>query len=365
MNEPLAPVVRRAGAAGIRGDHPFVRPRAWLAATLSTLIIVSGTAAAGDEPAPFVPGEISIGEPLPLPGAAPTAPPPPRFGAIPSAAPAAPRAPATTGGWFGWTLDDSVVVGRLVVVAVAADGPAARAGIRPQDILVALDGKRPATVDELSSIVAGLPAGRTVAAAVARADGIEEVSLTPQAAPPPAAARRSSATVAPAADWQPATEGEPPPTPAVVRSRTPSPPTAPAANPDPPRRLADPAGAGGRPALGVRTRPVDPAIQARFALPRAAGALVIGVVHELPASRAGVPPGAVIIALDERAVESPDDLSRLVAAGPIGTPVTIRYVLPGGGTHDASVSLERLSPALERALVSPPLSAGAGATADE
>ncbi|NBV46404.1 MAG: PDZ domain-containing protein [Planctomycetia bacterium] len=326
---------------------------------------------AGDEPAPFLPGEISIGTPLPLPGrdegrpapATATTPPPPfslvappadptpattpatatapRAAVTPlpatSPPPATPREPSPAAGWFGWTLDDNVVTGRLVVAEVTADGPAARAGIRPQDILLAIDGHRLSSADELAAALAAIPAGRTVSAAFARAGGIEEVSLTPR--PRPRAGRTSAAVgatraddrVAPAAAWQPAT-GSPPP----------------------PRRL-DAAGlAAGRPALGVRTLPVDAATQSRFALPQASGALVIGVVHELPAARAGVPPGAVIVALDHHPVASPEDLSRLVASGPVDTPVTVRYVLPGGTTHDAEVALQRITPDFARALAAPP-----------
>jgi membrane-associated protease RseP (regulator of RpoE activity) len=338
-----------------------------------------GRAPAGDEPAPFVPGEISIGTPLSLPvrdegrpapvGAitppppfslvappadpattapAPTSPPTspapataPRPAATPRLATpsraAAPREPAPAAGWFGWTLDDGVVTGRLVVADVTADGPAARAGIRPQDILLAIDGHRLSSADQLAAALAAIPAGRTVSAAVARAGGIEEVSITPQPRPrsgrtgAAVATTRADDRVTPAAAWQPAT-----------------------ASPPPPRRF-DAAGlTAGRPALGVRTLPVDAATQARFALPQASGALVIGVVHELPAARAGVPPGAVIVALDQRPVESPEDLSRLVASGPVDTPVTVRYVLPGGKTHDAEVSLQRITPDFARALAAPP-----------
>jgi len=332
-------------------------------------------ASAGDEAAPFVPGEISIGTPLPLPGrdegrpapAAATTPPPP-FSLVappadtatattpatatapravvtprPATSPraATPREPSPAAGWFGWTLDDSVVAGRLVVADVTADGPAARAGIRPQDILLAIDGHRLSSADELAAALAAIPAGRTVSAAVARAGGIEEVSITPQPRPrsgrtgAAVATTRADDRVTPAAAWQPAT-----------------------ASPPPPRRLDTAGLAAGRPALGVRTLPVDPATQSRFALPQAAGALVIGVVHELPAARAGVPPGAVIVALDQRPVASPEDLSRLVASGPVDTPVTVRYVLPGGTTHDAEVSLQRITPDFARALAAPPATSG-------
>jgi membrane-associated protease RseP (regulator of RpoE activity) len=140
-----------------------------------------------------------------------------------------------------------------------------------------------------------------------------------------------------------------------------------------PRRFGEPAGlvsapivpvpaapfpratASGRPALGVRTVPVDTSMQSRFRLPDPSGAFVIGVVHDLPASRAGVPPGSVIVAINERPVGSPQDLSQLVSHGPVGIPVSLTYVRPGGEAKRAEVVLQPLEAPLERALVGEPV----------
>jgi membrane-associated protease RseP (regulator of RpoE activity) len=132
-------------------------------------------------------------------------------------------------------------------------------------------------------------------------------------------------------------------------------PAAPTPVAEPPARVPQPAlAAGGRIALGVRTIPIDPDMQARFNLPAASGAYVIGVVGDLPASKAGVPPGSVIVALDERPVRSPDELTRLVTSGPVGKPVPLEYVLPGGASRRAEVVLQTLEQPLEEALVGPP-----------
>ena len=136
-------------------------------------------------------------------------------------------------------------------------------------------------------------------------------------------------------------------------------PAAPVAAAEPPTRVPQAAGnTGGRIALGVRTIPIDPGMQARFNLPAASGAYVIGVVGDLPASKAGVPPGSVIVALDERPVRSPDELTRLVTSGPVGTPVPLEYVLPGGTARRAEVVLQTLEQPLEEALVGSPTPAG-------
>jgi serine protease Do len=101
----------------------------------------------------------------------------------------------------------------------------------------------------------------------------------------------------------------------------------------------------------VRTVPIDPGIQTRFRLPQAAGAYVIGVVGDLPASKAGIPPGSVIVSLGDRPVRSPQELTQLVSAGPIDRPVSLLYVLPGGAEKRADVVLQSLELPLEQALV--------------
>jgi len=107
----------------------------------------------------------------------------------------------------------------------------------------------------------------------------------------------------------------------------------------------------GRTALGVRTVPVDAATRARFQLHEQQGAMVIGVVHDLPAARAGVPPGSVIVAINRQPVRSPQDLTHLVTQGPVGRPVPLEYVLPGGESRKADVVLQSLDRPLEQALV--------------
>ena len=294
---------------------------------------------------PFQPGEISIGEPLQLPArpriAAPAETPTieaPRV--APEASAAVP--PAAGNGWIGLTVDDKLVTGRLVVVDVAAAGPADQAGVRVQNHLLAIDGVPLRSADQLAAALAAIAPGSTVKVAIGRGDRIDEVSLQATARPSKPLAR----------EWQKAE----PPEPVVVREPPPAfapavaaPARTPPAN-SPPQAAAS---GTGRTALGVRTMPVDPAVAERFKLTQPSGALVIGVVHDLPASKAGVPPGSVIVALDNQPVRSPNELTQLVTRGPIGRPVTLQYILPGGEQRRAEVSLQSLEVPLERALVGP------------
>ena len=319
--------------------------------------------------------DISIGEPVTLPFATPLAPPGPDR-RVPDRP--APNRPATPGlgiappaaagtGWLGFAVDDTVVTGRLVVVEVSPDGPAAKAGVRPQDMLLAINGNHLQTGDELAAALAAIVPGQRVKMAVGRDNRVEDVVAQASSRPPAAVAR----------DWQSATASQMIP-PNVAPSAFPAAPPglvapsrlvpeatslgvlpAPTANLTPtanqsanptPTATANPT-IGGRTALGVRTVPVDPNVQTRFRLSDAQGAFVIGVVQDLPASKAGVPPGSVIVAINNQPVRSPQDLTHLVARGPVGTPVPLHYVLPGGQSKQAEVVLQSLEQPLERALI--------------
>ena len=365
----------------------------------------------------FQPEDISIGEPISLPRATPLASPAPGRPPLPpptvpaggpfqttpsqlpsviapaSQAPLIPpaQAPARAaaaqaladpsaslqsaaagGGWLGIAVDDTVVTGRLVVVEVAPGGPAAKAGVRPQDVLLAINGSQLHNGDEMAAALAAITPGQQVKMAVGRDSRVEDVVAQASARPPEALSR----------DWQSAVAGQaaapaaapsasvlasaaaPPalvaPTGLVPETATVSvlpPPAAllPARAATDPPQLARPAtatpAASGRTALGVRTVPVDPSVQSRFQLSEPQGAFVIGVVQDLPASKAGVPPGSVIVAINHQPVRSPQDLTQLVARGPVGTPVPLLYVLPGGQSKQADVVLQSLQQPLERALI--------------
>ena len=387
----------------------------WFAALVGMAVTVCGgtLAAAADEAPAFTPEDISIGEPISLPFATPLAAPSPGRPPAPPVAPAAagsfpipasqlpsviapaphaapiqlPQAagqaagqpPADTvasfdaaaagNGWLGISVDDTMVTGRLVVVEVAPDGPAAKAGVRPQDMLLAINGVHLQNGDEMAAALAAIMPGQRVKMAVGRDNQVEDVVAQASARPPAAVSREwqsatanqnirpsASAAISPAAppDLVAPTRLVPeplaigtPPAPVTVAPT----PTAPGA----------PTAPGGRTALGVRTVPVDPNVQSRFRLSDAQGAFVIGVVQNLPASKAGVPPGSVIVAINHQPVRSPQDLTQLVARGPVGTPVLLQYVLPGGQSKQAEVVLQSLEQPLERALIG---SGKAGQTAE-
>ncbi len=380
-------------------------------------VVRSDEAAKADTPKPgFEPGDIAIGEPIPLPFAAPRteiAPPPP---ATPPSDPAEPKSlltdphasasvsasPARGTGWIGLQVAESTEPGRWAISEVARGGPAATAGITVGDEVRAIDGVLLRSAEDVAQALTSLAAGQRVSLALARDGQPLDISLLAVERPVALSSRTWQSSPEPSPDAEPPTpaaapsfETSPPPFASAPRFTAPAPDAAglpPAPDPDPmprtspspftaPERAAEPpavaaperfgapptipatlpapaSSPSGRTALGVRTLPIDPELQSRFKLPDPNGAYVIGVVQDLPASKAGVPPGSVIVALDNRPVRSPDELTRLVTTGPVGRPVSLQYVLPGGASHRAEVVLQSLERPLEAALVGPdPMSA--------
>jgi S1-C subfamily serine protease len=360
----------------------------WGPATyIAVAMLQSGPAAARAEDPPaapaFEPGQISVGEPIPLP----FAPPPDVAAAATDAVEKVPRTPqpaalslvpgdhlpaasptAAGTGWLGLVVAESRTPGRWMVAEVAPGSPAAVAGIEAGDDVRAINGTLLRNAEDVSQTLTSIAPGQQIGVAVARGDSVRDFLLKAVPRPAPVASR----------DWQPSPAPTPvetttPPavaTPAAVPERFPAPAatrtilTPPVTPPvEPPARLtgglppsdAPPAASvgRGRTALGVRTVPIDPGTQARFRLPQPSGAYVIGVVQDLPAAKAGLPPGSVIVAIDNRPVVSPNDLTRMVTSGPVGRPVSLQYILPGGESKQAEVVLQSLELPLERALVGP------------
>jgi membrane-associated protease RseP (regulator of RpoE activity) len=277
----------------------------------------------------------------------------------------------------------AIASGQTVRVAIARNDDlqdlVLEADARPA---VAATRTQPPPLDATPPSFAGTPSAPMVAAAPAPLP--EPVTAVPRAAPtnpwgmaPQPAAAPMATPVAPPANVPAVADNPAPPR---FGSAEPVYATPPAASPaagregwgetrrddrlndrrfdPPPAASAASAATGGRIALGVRTMPIDPATQSRFNLSEPAGAYVFGVVEDLPASRAGVPPGSVIVALDGRPVRSPGELTQLVSAGPLDRPVTLQFVLPGGESRRASVELQSLTAPVVEALAGPQATTG-------
>lgn len=89
--------------------------------------------------------------------------------------------------------------------------------------------------------------------------------------------------------------------------------------------------------LGIAGQPVR-LPESQRADGREEALLVVGVTEGSPASLAGIMVGDVILALDNHAVESPEDLLDLLLGERVGRPVTLR-VLRGGKTTELEVTV--------------------------
>ncbi len=77
----------------------------------------------------------------------------------------------------------------VVITGVLQNGPAARAGIRPGDVIVQVDQQKTGNVSELLSQVAALEPGKPARVQVWRAQGLSELTITPGMRPAPAQRR--------------------------------------------------------------------------------------------------------------------------------------------------------------------------------
>jgi hypothetical protein len=107
-----------------------------------------------------------------------------------------------------------------------------------------------------------------------------------------------------------------------------NPPSTPAANADqplPPPIESVPRNVPARAGLGIRLGPVTEAVVREQRLAVRRGAVITAIEQGSAADRAGLPIGAVIVALDGRRVDHPDDLVQAVQASRPGTDVELTY----------------------------------------
>ena len=209
-------------------------------------------------------------------------------------------------GYLGVTADDRQDAGRGVrIVQVAADGPAAQAGLQNGDLVVAIDGQPIRTMDDMAQALDQKVSGTRLTFTVERSGQSRQFQVAlgrkPQSRPQPTAP-----------------ETLPPPS---------APPQSAAPRNVPGPNGPAPSTAAPRPRLGVRTLAVSEEVRLQNKLPDTRGAAVIAVSPDSPAARAGIPVGAVISAVDERRVDSPQTLASAISQA--GGEVTLAYFEQG------------------------------------
>jgi serine protease Do len=93
--------------------------------------------------------------------------------------------------------------------------------------------------------------------------------------------------------------------------------------------------------LGVSIQPITSELSKAMKLENSKGALVADVVPGSPADKAGIHPGDVIVAFNNKAVEEPRDLSSMVARTPVGQEAHVT-VLRDGTRKQLAVKVEKL-----------------------
>ncbi len=225
-----------------------------------------------------------------------------------------PAQAAAEPGYLGLVAEDGQGAPRGArIVEIVPRGPAERAGLQVGDVLIAAGSAPVGGTDDLARALAGKTAGTIVMVKVMRAGNVVERQLT--------LGRRGEVGGVVKASGQ-----------------------APSPGPAPADAVAP------RPRLGIRTLPVTEAIRQGNQLPEAAGAVVSEVTSGWPADRAGIPLGAVITAVDGRAVRTPQELAEAIGRVK-GSQVELSYTADGQSVQKkislAPLALAGDAPALQ------------------
>lgn len=222
---------------------------------------------------------------------------------------AAPRAAAEPG-YLGMVADEVDEGGRGVqVISVNRGGPAEAAGLQPGDVITAVNRRVIVTIEDMADILGRLAAGDKVEFEITRADRRQTIAVT--------LARR------PAED---APFGELPPPPPGNAGLPPAP------RPDNP--------VAARPSLGIHVLSVNEETRARYGVILRRGAVIDAVYAGSSAHRAGLPVGGVVVAVDGRRVDSPDDLVAYIRTARPDQEIEMTYYL-GDELNRRNVTLGR------------------------
>jgi putative serine protease PepD len=81
--------------------------------------------------------------------------------------------------YLGVQIGDTMGADGVVIGAVVANGPAAKAGVKVGDVVTSVAGHKTPTADDLATVLAGLRPGQTAKLGITRQDGSKTtVSIT-------------------------------------------------------------------------------------------------------------------------------------------------------------------------------------------
>jgi len=183
------------------------------------------------------------------------------------------------------------------ITQIVADSPAAKAGLRKDDVILRLDGENVTSVRKLNRLVSEIAPDHNVRITISRNGSEQEISAT-------MGKRKDLTTARDLFKEQPKVwkwEG-----PRVTPDKMPNFPNFNDNNGD----LAIVLGNGRR--IGVSTMELSKQLADYFGIADGRGVLVTSVSEDGPAAKSGVKAGDVITAVDGEAVDSPGDVARIV-----------------------------------------------------
>ncbi len=198
-------------------------------------------------------------------------------------------------GYLGMVGDDTQDAGKGVrVLEVYPDQPAAHADLQQGDLITKIDGRQIRNMDDMAAALADKPSGVRIIMSVERGGIAKSLNVTLGRRPAPAGDAAS-----------PAAQPLPVPPPVAESPFT----------PDGPR-------------IGVRAMPVTEEVRRQHNLPAAAGAHIVSIGVGSPAEQAQLPLGAVVTAVDDVAVRTPQELARAIQSS-TQPDVTLTYSYQG------------------------------------
>lgn len=210
--------------------------------------------------------------------------------------------------------------GGVFVSNVGSDTPAARAGLRPEDIILAMNGRSVRTREELQEVIAWTTPGEKIELTVWRAGEEIRVSVTIEVQPE---GFSTIATIRDLSRWN-------------RPEKTPSPPTS---SPDsestsPPTSQPLSEATVDFPDLGLTVSAVNEEMRKKFQIKTgvASGVLITGVAPVSEAYAATLAPGQVITQVNGEAIRSPKDIEQALTKEALALGVRLQVLARNGET---------------------------------
>ena len=237
----------------------------------------------------------------------------PAAGQLPAGQPPAAGEP----GYLGLIADDRQTSGKGIrVMEIITGGPAEQAGLKTGDLISSVNNQAVRSMDDFARTMSAAPAGARLSFEIQRDGATQAIEVVLSTRPPPDQRRFQQFGQIPETVAAPPVE----PRPGL---------------------------------LGVRIAPVTAEMQQALRLPSLAGAMIVSVVHGTPADKAGIQPGATVVAVDGKPVERPGDLTRAVLEAGPGRQIKLSFYQQGA-LVERQVTLDSQTVVAESPAAMPP-----------